>query len=279
MAQTLTEIKALLAAYGLRPKYRLGQNFLHDHNQMRRILDAAAIAPGDLVLEVGSGTGALTERLLGAGARVVAVEIDTDLEPLLRDRLAPFADQLTLIFADVLTGKHQLNTRVLEALGGRDFQLIANPPYNVASPLLANLAADTPTMRRAVVMVQKEVADRLLAGPGTKAYGPLGILIQALCQVKRVGTLSPGCFWPQPKVASAVVHLARREPALTDETHRFSALLQRLFSRRRKQLKTIVGQAAVVAADLPPTARPEQLTVAQLVRLAKVAVEPDAQRS
>ena len=116
MAQTLGEIKSLLAAHGLRPKHRFGQNFLHDANQMRRIMEAAELREGELVLEVGPGTGALTERLLEGGARVVAVEVDRDLEPILRERLASYGERFTLIVEDVLAGKHELNPHVVEAV-------------------------------------------------------------------------------------------------------------------------------------------------------------------
>lgn len=267
MAQTLNEIKQLLAAHGLRPKRRYGQNFLHDGNQMRRIMQTAAIQPGDRVLEVGPGTGALTERLLEAGANLVAVEVDPDLKPVLEQRLAAYGDRVRLMFEDVLAGKHEVNRHVLEAMAGGDFKLIANLPYNVASPLLANLAAACPAMRLAVVMVQKEVADRLAAAPGSKAYGPLGIIIQAMCDVQTVGTLSPGCFWPPPKVSSAVVKIIRRPRPLTEDPAHLSTTLHRLFSQRRKQLKSILGQAIVAQAGLPEHARPETLTVEQLVGL------------
>ena len=139
MVQTLTEIRAMLDAYGLHPKHRFGQNFLHDHNQLRKIMDAAAIAPGDVVLEVGPGTGALSEWLLEAGASVIAVEIDTDLGPVLRDRLGPrFGERFQLCMTDVLAGKHELSPVLFDALrkagGGAvpPFKLIANLPYNVA---------------------------------------------------------------------------------------------------------------------------------------------------
>ena len=274
MPQTLTDIKNLLAAHGLHPKHRYGQNFLHDHNQMRRILQAAAIEPGDHLLEVGPGTGTLTEELLGAGASVVAVEVDRDLAPLLEDRLAahlpPHGDRLQLIFEDVLAGKHELNPRVMAALAGRPFKLIANLPYNVASPLLANLATDYPAMALAIVMVQREVADRLTAAPGSKAFGPLGIIIQALCDVDTVAALPPGCFWPQPKVSSAVVRMARRESPLTDAPRRLAQTLHRLFSQRRKQIKSIVGQAVIDQAKLPAAARPEMLTLEQLIQLDRI---------
>lgn len=278
MAQTLTEIKQLLATHGLHPKHKFGQNFLHDGNHMRRIMDAADLQPGDVVLEVGPGTGALTERLLEDGAEVVAVEIDTDLEPILTYRMAGLPDgmgeRITLIIGDVLAGKHTINPAVIEptlarvaASSNDHFKLIANLPYNVASPLLANLAVDHPAMSDAVVMIQKEVADRLAAKPGNKLYGPLGILIQAICEVRIVGTLAPGCFWPAPKVASAVVHLKRRATPLTDDPAALSAMLQTLFTKRRKQLGSILGRDRILPDGIDPNARPESLSVEQLITL------------
>lgn len=304
VAQTLTEIKQLLATHGLHPKHKYGQNFLHDGNHMRRIMDAAELGPGDVVLEVGPGTGALTERLLEDGARVVAVEIDPQMEPILRERIDAMpgdaAERFTLIVGDVLAGKHTINPVVIEAVNqtftqpmraeartppeadrsaGAGFKLIANLPYNIASPLLANLVVDQSpgagvvpgagaAMSDAVVMIQKEVADRLGAGPGGKDYGPLGILIQALCEVRRVGVLPPSCFWPAPKVASAVVHLKRRATPMTGDPAALSAMLQRLFTKRRKQLGSILGRDTVLPDGIDPNARPESLSIQQLIALA-----------
>lgn len=279
MAQTLTEIKQLLAAHGLRPKHKFGQNFLHDGNHMSRIMDAAALQPGDVVLEVGPGTGALSERLLEADAHVVAVEIDTDMRPILEQRTGDMpgdaAQRFALVLGDVLASKHTINPAVIDATqaamaaaGRSGFKLIANLPYHVASPLLANLVVDHPAMSDAVVMIQKEVADRLGAGPGGKEYGPLGILIQALCEVRTVGVLPPSCFWPAPKVASAVVHLKRRAVPLTDDPAALSAMLQKLFTKRRKQLGSILGRATVLPEGIDPDARPESLSVQQCIALA-----------
>jgi len=276
MAQTLSDIQHLLAAHGLRPKKKHGQNFLHDGNHMARILEAApgsdgsgpARLKGQLILEVGAGTGALTERLLEAGAHVVAVEIDPDLEPILRQRLGENRDALRLIIGDALAGKHKLNPAVIDALGGRGFTLIANLPYHIASPLLVNLALDHPAMRHAVVMVQKEVAERLAATPAQgKAYGPLGIIIQALFTVKRVGVLSPGCFYPPPSIASAVVALSRRDEPLTDDAHAFAAFVHQLFGKRRKQLGAILGRDTPLPPRISPEARPETLGVEQIAFL------------
>ena len=170
MAQTLGQIKLLLESFGLRPKKRYGQNFLHDGNKMQAILHAGELSPGELVLEVGAGTGALTGRLLEAGAKVVAVEVDCDLWPIL-DQQFTGQSNLTVVQGDVLKGKHQLNPQVVDLLGDKPFKLIANLPYNVASPLLINLVTQFPAMSHAIVMVQKEVGDRLTAKPGGKTYG------------------------------------------------------------------------------------------------------------
>jgi 16S rRNA (adenine1518-N6/adenine1519-N6)-dimethyltransferase len=274
MVQNLGDIKAMLAALGLRPKHRLGQNFLHDANQMRRIMEAAAIEPGDLVLEVGPGTGALSVRLLESGARLVAVEIDGDLEPILRRAFEPYPDRARLILGDALAGKHAINPAIIEALGGEPFKLIANLPYNIASPLLIDLVVDHPTMSLAVVLIQREVADRIAAlpggsGGGGKDYGPLTVMIQAMCEVEKIAVLRPGCFWPQPKVDSMVVRLARRNEPLTDDPHALSCLVQRLFGKRRKQIGSILGRDTTLPPGVDPHARPERLSIEQLVALSR----------
>ena len=273
--QTLSEIKGLLASHGLRPRRRFGQNFLHDRSAMERVAEAAGVQPGDRVLEVGPGTGSLTERLLQAGARVVAVEVDRDLAGLLRDRLEPWGvgeegGRVELIEADVLAGKHRVEPRVLEAMGTERFLLVANLPYNVASPLLLNLAVQAPGMSRAVVMVQREVADRIVAGPGSKAYGALGVLLQAQFEARRLFTLPPGVFWPPPKVDSAVVRLDRLERPLTHDPAALSDLVGRLFGQRRKQLGSLLGRDTPLPPGLEPTMRPEQASVPQLCELARM---------
>jgi len=274
MGQSLGQIRALLGAAGLTPKHRLGQNFLHDGNQMSRIVKAAEIKPGQLVLEVGPGTGALTERLLDIGATVVAVEVDRDLEPILRQRLAGYGQQVTLVIGDVLTSKHVINEAVLGALreaGGslQKFKLVANLPYQIASPLLINLAVGSQAvqMAGAVVTVQQEVAGRLIAQPGGKTYGPLSVMVQAMCEVQGVGVIGPRCFWPEPKVQSAVVRLSRREKPLTGDPLRLSQTVRQLFGQRRKQLGTIVGRGRALPSGIELDQRPEQLSVEQLEAL------------
>lgn len=275
MAQTLSIIKSLLAAHGMHPRKRFGQNFLHDQNKVRAIVEAAQIVPRQTVLEVGPGTGVLTEAMLEAGARVVAVEIDSDLCAILRDRIGPDTERFTLINDDVLAGKHELNPAVVSRLNPQaqnPFMLVANLPYNIASPLIATLVMDHPAMTRGIVMVQREVADRLTAGPGGKEYGPLGILVQAMAELELVTILSPHCFWPAPQVESAVVKLTRRDRPLTDDPHRLAGLLHKLFSKRRKQIGTILGRDTPLPPGIEPTARPEQLSIEQLIVLAQTVV-------
>lgn len=290
MAQTLTEIKALLAAHGLHPKHRHGQNFLHDHNHLRRILTAAELRRDEVVLEVGPGTGALTEHLLDAGANVVAVEIDHDLEPILRARVAErFPERFTLVMGDILETKHSINPLALDALRAMweklpagdaanpvRFKLIANLPYNIASPLLINLAIDHPGMTLGVVMIQREVAERLTAKPGGKDYGPLGVMMQALFEVEVVSLLPPSCFWPAPKIDSAVVKFVRRAKPLTSDPAALAAMLHTLFSKRRKQIGSILGRATVLPIGIDANARPETLTVEQLVLLSR-EVRPNSE--
>ncbi len=271
MAQTLSQIKALLAAHGLRPRRSWGQNFLHDHNKLAAILDAAAVQTGDRVLEVGPGTGTLTAALLEAGARVTAVEIDPGLYDILRDQFGEDNDRWCLIHGDVLDGKHCLNPQMVSALSPEPgtpypFKLIANLPYQIASPLLINLCADWPTMKLAVVMIQREVADRITA-TGGKEYGPLSVMVQAMCTAERIAALPPSCFWPKPKVDSAVIRLVRRPRPLTDDPQRLARFCQTLFSKRRKQLGTILGRHFAFPADIDPTLRPEQLSVLQIMAL------------
>jgi len=266
--QTLSDIRSLLDTHGVHPKHRLGQNFLHDPNKLRDILDAADVTPDDLVLEIGPGTGVLTEPMREAGADVVAVELDFDMVGILRERVGEDRDGWTLIQGDIMAGKHAINPAVIDTLAGRPFKLVANLPYNITGPLLATLATDHPQMGSAIVMVQREVADRIMAGPHCKQFGPLGVILQAMNQIERITTLSPNCFWPRPKVDSAVIRLTRRDAPLCGDPHALSEFLQRLFQKRRKQIGAILGRDNI-PDDFDASARPEQLGVEQLIALAR----------
>lgn len=284
--QTLGQIKRLLEERGLRPSKALGQNFLCDHNLIRRLVDAAAVGDGDVVLEIGPGTGALTEELLERGCRVVACELDRGLADLLRERFGGATDgRFVLIEGDCLAGKHALNPAIIGALGGRAFKLVANLPYGAASPLMVTLATEHPPKPRAsdakpaclgqFVTIQREVAERLRAGPGSKDYGELGVLVQAMCEVRRLAVLPPGCFWPQPKVTSEMVAISPRAQALTGDPARLSEVCRLLFTQRRKQLGSILARAGLdegltLPEGVERTMRPEQLTIERLVALGRL---------
>jgi 16S rRNA (adenine1518-N6/adenine1519-N6)-dimethyltransferase len=284
--QSISEIRALLEEQGLKPKKRFGQNFLHDHNQIRKLIDAADLSPGDLVLEVGPGTGALTEALLDAETRVIACEIDDGLAALIDER---FSDRVTLVRGDCLDRGRALSPAVVEVIDAvahhhvsepwAGFKLVANLPYQVASPLMAALLIEHPDCIGQFVTIQKEVADRLLAPPGGKEYGPLGIIVQALATARRIGVVSPSCFWPQPKVTSAMVSIlpsptgrgagGEGESNLTDIENRraFARFVTTLFTKRRKQIGSILGRDRNWPSGVIAQQRPEALTVEQIIAL------------
>lgn len=288
--QTLSDIRALLASRGLRPRHRWGQNFLHDHNQIRKLLTAAAVQPGELVLEVGPGTGVLTEALLDAGARVVACEIDPQMAAIVRERVeartgspAPqgvtsgiAANPLRLIVGDCLDGKRALHADLHAMLVEQPFVLVANLPYGAATPLMATLLVSYERCRGLCVTVQREVADRLAAGPGTKDYGPLSVLTQTLAEVDLVSVLPGSCFWPPPEVTSAMVAVRRRSPSAiaraggpidAQEREALAAFTAQLFATRRKQLGAVLGRQVPLPSWISATSRAEALAPEAIVRL------------
>ena len=269
--QTLGEIRSILAEHGLHPKKALGQNFLHDQNQLRRLLEASEVGPGDVVLEVGPGTGTLTEALLDRGCIVVACELDRDLAAILENRIG---DRITLVRDDCLEDQRTLSGAILDALSGRTFSLVSNLPYGAATPLMSLLSSRS-DCRSQHVTIQREVADRLLARPGGKSFGSLTAFVGALASVRRIGTLPPGCFWPPPKVESAMISIVPHEKPLIDDPEAFGDFLHRLFSRRRKQLGTIMGREALLPSGVVRTVRPEQLSVAELVEIHRLNARLD----
>jgi 16S rRNA (adenine1518-N6/adenine1519-N6)-dimethyltransferase len=272
--QTLSEIRERLALHGLAPSRALGQNFLVDQNLLRRLVDEAERAGGPLdgaaVLEIGPGTGTLTEELLARGARVVACELDRGLAGLLREVFAePLASgRLRLVEGDCLAGRAGLNPEIWAALGDEPFRLVANLPYGAGSPVMALLARASSCAGQ-FVTIQREVAERLRAGPGSRAYGELAVVVRARARVERIATLAPECFWPRPKVTSEMVSIVPLARPLTDDVASLTRLCETLFRKRRKQLGSILGRDVAWPDGVAPTMRPEALPVESLVALAE----------
>lgn len=242
MAQTKSQIQSILAAANTAPRHRFGQNFMVDANVVRLIADAGELSADDLVIEVGPGTGTLTEELLTRGPRVVAVEIDRDLSAMLREKFAG-EPRFSLIEGDALDGKHAVNAALADTIRQQSrVKLVANLPYNIASPLVIELLMLG--VERLVFTVQKEVADRLRAAPATNDFGPLTAMVQLLADVEVMRTLPSSVFWPPPKIDSALVRLKRND-RLGDEARGFSKFVSTLFSFRRKTLRKALSQAGV----------------------------------
>jgi 16S rRNA (adenine1518-N6/adenine1519-N6)-dimethyltransferase len=274
VAQSKHQIEALLVEAGSHPRHRFGQNFMIDQNLVRLVAEAGEVARGDLVVEVGPGTGTLTEELLERSDDVVVVEIDRDLAAVLRRRLADRAN-FRLIEGDALAGKHELNAELLASLRGaatrgRPAKLVANLPYNIASPLVIGLLIEG--VRLLAFTVQKEVADRLRAAAGGEAYGPLTVMVQLMARVELLRNLPPQAFWPAPKVDSALVRLTR-DDRLGDSARPFGQFVHALFSFRRKTLRRALSQAghdadaALAATGFDGRLRPETFTPEQLLNL------------
>jgi len=248
MAQTKHQIEALLGAAGSRPRHQFGQNFMIDQNLVRMVADAGELAKEDVVIEVGPGTGTLTEELLTRAGKIVAVEIDRDLAGLLRKTFGD-RESFTLIEGDALAGKHALRAEVLEVIregraGGKRVKLVANLPYNIASPLVIEmLIAGVEVL---AFTVQKEVAMRIRAEHGSEEYGPLSVMAQMLARVEVLRTLPPQAFWPPPKIESSLVRL-RREDRLGEKSRAFGEFVHGLFSFRRKTLRRGLVQAGYEA--------------------------------
>ncbi|MGH7645900.1 MAG: 16S rRNA (adenine(1518)-N(6)/adenine(1519)-N(6))-dimethyltransferase RsmA [Gemmatimonadales bacterium] len=264
---------------------RLGQHFLSDPNLLRRIADALDPEPGDIVLEIGPGKGSLTRELLARGLRVIAIERDRGLAQQLGEwgKGKGETENLRAVPGDAL--RLDWHSLIRDALPFPHspfpfprFKVVGNIPYAITTPLIAK-ALTPPLPARIVFLVQREVADRMAARPGSKVYGALSIGVQALCAVERLFTIPPGAFRPPPRVHSALVRLRPLEPPLVgpDETAAVRAFVTGCFARRRKQLRNAVAAAtgrpaARVATALErlgfdPAARPETLPPAAFVRL------------
>ncbi len=267
------DIRSLATELGIRPTKRLGQNFVTDPNTVRRIVRVAGLNDDDVVLEVGPGLGSLTLALLPHARRVLAVEIDPVLAARLprtvAERLPELAERLEVIEADAL--------RVTD-LPEAPTALVANLPYNVAVPVVLTLLERFPTLRTVLVMVQKEVADRLVAPPGSRVYGVPSVKARWYCRVESAGNVGTSVFWPTPHVESGLVRLTRDEPpeSAAGREATFS-VIDAAFAQRRKTLRSALAstagspaaaERALVAAGIDPSTRGEQLDVTAFARLA-----------
>ena len=284
--QTLKELRELFDAEGIRPRKRFGQNFLIDRNLMDKLLELAALAGGETVLEIGPATGSLTEELLARAGRVVACEIDRGLADILTRRLGD-DPKLTILRTDALAGKHALAAEVLAA-ASPTAHLVSNLPYNVAVPIVAECLASSwratrgeggaPRFDRLTFTVQKEVADRLTAGAGSGDYGPVSVLVTLLGK-STPGPIVPGsAFWPKPKVASRIVRIDFDAGGAADlpDLAALRGIVQLSFGQRRKKLGTIFRRqanglallAAAGEADVDVDARAERIEPQQFAAMA-----------
>jgi 16S rRNA (adenine1518-N6/adenine1519-N6)-dimethyltransferase len=261
---TRREISALLRDHGLAPRRALGQNFVADPNTVRRIARLAQVGGGDRVVEIGAGLGSLTLALRETGAAVTAIEVDRGLVSVLRSVAEPAG-------ADVVEGD-ALTLDWEALLGAGPWVLVANLPYNVATPLVVRLLEEVPAIDRMLVMVQAEVADRLVAQPRSAAYGAVSVTVSWWAGAATVGDVPPTVFLPRPNVGSSLVALQRR-PTPAGDYARFKSVVRAGFAHRRKMLRTalagVVAPDAFAAAGVTPTARAEELGLEQWCRLAE----------
>ena len=267
MTLTRREIVDLLAQHDLRQRRALGQNFVVDPNTVRRIARLAGVGAGDRVIEIGAGLGSLTLALAETGASVTAVETDPRLVPVLRGIVEPVG--VTVVEGDA----RRLDWG--ELLGPHRWALVANLPYNVATPLVLDLLEQVPAIERMLVMVQREVGERLAAHVGDEGYGAVSVKVAYWATATVVGSVPATVFVPRPNVESALVRVDRRSAAAVDpsiERRRLFALIEQGFNQRRKMLRRslagTVDPDAFASADIRPEARAEELTIEDWGRLA-----------
>ena len=264
--------RALLEAYGLATKHSLGQNFLVNNRVIEKIMGLAELAPDERVLEVGPGIGTLTLALLSEAGRVVSVEMDRELEPVLSAHAAAHPT-FAYLMGDALRVPAE---KIAEAAGGEPTALVSNLPYNVAATIILAFFQTMPALCRAVVMVQAEVADRICAGPGSRTYGAYTAKLALLARVTGRFEVGPGNFMPPPHVNSAVVRLDRAPMVAAELVEPVSAVIDAAFAQRRKTIRNSMSasgydrgelDAAFAACGISPTCRAETLAPEDFVRL------------
>lgn len=285
MTVTRGHASAQLAAAGRHPRRSLGQNFVVDPNTVERIARLAGVGPGDNVLEIGAGLGSLTVALACTGAHVTALEIDEHLVGPLKDNVRGMCaepDAVRIVCADARRADWD------GLLGGRGpWTLVANLPYNIATPLVADLLDTRPEIERMLVMVQKEAGERLVAGPGSKTCGSVSVKISWWATARIIGKVSAEVFLPRPRVESVLVEIVRRPapPATDVAAADLFAAVRAGFAKRRKVLRGSLAdlygdrtEAVLAAARVSPTARAEDLTVAQWAAIARAGAAESVRR-
>lgn len=269
---------AVLQKYNFNFQKRFGQNFLIDTNVLNKIISSAEITGEDCVLEIGPGIGTMTQYLAENAREVVAVEIDKALIPILEDTLSVY-DNVTVINEDIL--KVDINQIVQEKNNGKPIKVVANLPYYITTPIIMGLFESHVPLKSITIMVQKEVADRMQVGPGTKDYGALSLAVQYYAKPEIVANVPPNCFIPRPNVGSAVIRLTRYEepPVKVKDEAKMFALIRASFNQRRKTLVNGLGNAAGINVSkeqaaaaleqmgLSATVRGEALTLEEFARL------------
>lgn len=273
---------AILQKYNFNFQKKFGQNFLIDTRVLERIIDSAEITKDDCVLEIGPGIGTMTQYLAEAAREVVAVEIDKNLIPILQNDTLAAYDNVTIINDDIL--KVDINKIVQEKNNGQPIKVVANLPYYITTPIIMGLFESHVPLQSITIMVQKEVADRMQVGPGTKDYGALSLAVQYYAKPEIVANVPPNCFIPRPNVGSAVIRLTRHEVPpvqVKDEAYMF-ALIRASFNQRRKTLLNGLTNAgnlgvtkeqiteALEKMGLPATIRGEALTLEQFGELSNL---------
>ena len=272
---------AVLQKYNFTFQKKYGQNFLIDSHVLEKIMDAAEIGKDDCVVEIGPGIGTVTQYLAERAGEVVAVEIDKNLIPILTETLADYKN-VSIINEDIL--KVDLNRIVEEKNGGRPVKIVANLPYYITTPIIMGLFENHVPVKSITVMVQKEVADRMQVGPGTKDYGALSLAVQYYAKPEIVAIVPPNCFIPRPNVASAVIRLTchEKKPVEVKDEKGMFALIRASFNQRRKTLANSLSNAqnlsltreqvmeALESMQLSPTIRGEALTLEQFAALADI---------
>ena len=270
MTLSRSDASRQLEGAGLRAKRALGQNFVVDANTVRKIARLANIDNHGHVLEIGAGLGSLTLALAETGAQVTAVEVDDQLIPLLHENVDPI-DNITVVHADAM----KLNWNEL-LVGGDQWALVANLPYNVATPLVADVLDFVPQVQRMLVMVQKEVGERFCASPSTEAYGALSVKVAFHATARIAGIVPPTVFLPKPNVDSALVEIVRHTQPIDAHINQkeLFSLVRMGFAKRRKMLRgSLAGRVSpehFEEADIAPTARAEELSVHDWMRLARI---------